>query len=302
MIQLPSGVDTIKLINDLRYFSWEACEILLYYSQILKDTNNKSNILKNYNVEDPVTIADLKVNETIIKRINEKYENISWDILSEENAKLESFNRKTSTDWLWVLDPLDGTKDFIQGTSHYAMHLALNHNNKPYIGIVLIPEKYELWIADGEKVWCERRDGSHVKINFSKSKKLQDMHLITSKNHNNETLKKLINKINFQGKTIMGSIGCKIASLLRGESDIYICLTLPGKSSPKDWDFAAPDAILKAAGGSITNLDNEDLSYGKDDFKQGGIIIASNNNRTHGNICSEIKEIIKRYDLYPIKS
>ncbi len=302
MIQLPSGVDTNKLINDLRYFSWEASEILLYYSQILKDTNNKSNILKNYNVEDPVTIADLKVNKTIIKRINEKYENISWDILSEENAKLEAFNRNTSTDWLWVLDPLDGTKDFIQGTSHYAMHLALNYNNKPYIGIVLIPEKDELWISEGEKVWCERRDGSHVKINFSKSKKLQDMHLITSKNHNNETLKKLINKINFQGKTIMGSIGCKIASLLRGESDIYICLTLPGKSSPKDWDFAAPDAILKAAGGSLTNLDNEDLSYGKDDFKQGGIIIASNNNLTHGNICSEIKEIIKRYDLYPLKS
>ena len=45
----------------------------------------------------------------------------------------------------------------------------------------------------------------------------------------------------------------------RGESDIYICLSLPGKSSPKDWDFAAPEAILKAAGGAITNLDNEEL-------------------------------------------
>ena len=45
----------------------------------------------------------------------------------------------------------------------------------------------------------------------------------------------------------MGSIGCKIASILRGENDIYICLSLPGKSSPKDWDFAAPEIILKAA-------------------------------------------------------
>ena len=60
----------------------------------------------------------------------------------------------------------------------------------------------------------------------------------------------------------MGSIGCKIASILRGESDIYICLSLPGKSSPKDWDFAAPEAILKTAGGSITNLNNEELVYG----------------------------------------
>ena len=59
----------------------------------------------------------------------------------------------------------------------------------------------------------------------------------------------------------MGSIGCKIASIIRGESNIYICLSLPGKSCPKDWDFAAPEAILKAAGGAITNLNNEELIY-----------------------------------------
>ena len=72
MIKLPSGLEIKSLIDDLRDFSWEACEILLYYSQILKDTNNKSNILKNANNDDPVTLADLKVNELIIKRINEK--------------------------------------------------------------------------------------------------------------------------------------------------------------------------------------------------------------------------------------
>ena len=98
----------------------------------------------------------------------------------------------------------------------------------------------------------------------------------------------------------MGSIGCKIASILKGESDLYICLSLPRRSSPKDWDFAAPEAILKAAGGAITNLNNEDLSYGKSNFEQGGIIVASNNHLFHGKICLEIKEIIKKYDLYPV--
>ena len=67
----------------------------------------------------------------------------------------------------------------------------------------------------------------------------------------------------------MGSIGCKIASIIRGESDIYISLSLPGKSSPKDWDFAAPEAILKAAGGSITNLDNEELTFTVKTIEQG---------------------------------
>ena len=97
----------------------------------------------------------------------------------------------------------------------------------------------------------------------------------------------------------MGSIGCKIASIIRGDSDIYISLSLPGKSAPKDWDFAAPEAILKASGGAITNINNEDLVYGRTDLKQSGIIIASNNKKNHERICSEVKEIIEEYDIYP---
>ena len=124
------------------------------------------------------------------------------------------------------------------------------------------------------------------------------MTLVTSKNHSNEVLRKLIQKINFSRVTIMGSIGCKIASIVNGESDIYICLSLPAKSSPKDWDFAAPDSILKAAGGAITNLDNQELSYGKGSFEQGGIIIATNDKKTHGSICFEIREIIKKNRIY----
>ena len=98
----------------------------------------------------------------------------------------------------------------------------------------------------------------------------------------------------------MGSIGCKIASIVRGESDIYISLSLPGKSSPKDWDFAAPESILNAAGGAITNLDNQELSYGKANFEQPGIIVATNHRETHGNICLEIKKIIERNGIYPL--
>ena len=87
MIKLPSGVDINNLIDDIRIFSWQAADILLYYSKLLEDSNDKKNILKNNNEDDPVTLADLKVNEIIIKRINEKYKNINWDILSEENVK-----------------------------------------------------------------------------------------------------------------------------------------------------------------------------------------------------------------------
>ena len=297
MLNLPSGIETKNLINDLRIFSWEASEILLYYTQILKDSNSKSNILKNNNMNDPVTLADIKVNELIIKRISQKYKNVSWEILSEENVKIDLINLDSNSNWRWILDPLDGTKDFIQGTGNYAMHLALNYKNKTYLGIVLIPEKDELWIADGDKVWCERKDKVKKNPYSLLNKSLREMVIVTSKNHGNDTLNNLIDKIGFKKVLIMGSIGCKIASILRGESDIYISLSLPGKSSPKDWDFAAPAAILKGAGGAITNLDNEELSYGGPNFEQRGIIVASNNNSTHGRICKEIKEVIKKYKI-----
>ena len=302
MIKLPSGIKIKVLINDLRILSWEVSDTLIYYSKILKDPNNKSNILKNNNLDDPVTLADLKVNEIIIKRINEKYRDVNWGILSEENAKTNSFNSYCSHDWMWVLDPLDGTKDFIQGTSNYAMHLALNYKSKPFIGIVLIPEKDELWIADGDKVWGEKRDGSIIKPNLSKNIILQEMTLVTSKNHRNTTLRNLIQKIHFKEVIIMGSIGCKIASILRGQSDIYICLSMPEGSSPKDWDFAAPEAILKAAGGAITNIYNEELVYGASNFQQGGIIVASNNRINQMKICSEIKQTLEKYNLYQVSS
>jgi 3'(2'), 5'-bisphosphate nucleotidase len=300
MTKLPFGVDINNLIDDIRIFSWQAADILLYYSKLLEDSDCKRNILRNDNEEDPVTLADLKVNEIIIKGINEKYKNINWDILSEENVKISSKVSDSNSDWIWVLDPLDGTKDFIQGTGNYAMHLALNFKQKPYIGFVLIPDKNQLWITDGKKTWFEKRDGTKYKPNILNNKNLKEMTLVTSKNHGNDVLRNLIQKINFRKVEIMGSIGCKIASIVRGESDIYICLSLPGKSSPKDWDFAAPESILKTAGGAITNLDNQNLSYGKVNFNQGGIIVATNNRKTHGNICCEIKNIIKKEDIYPI--
>ena len=119
------------------------------------------------------------------------------------------------------------------------------------------------------------------------------MSLVTSKNHRNKILKELIYKINFKKIIVMGSIGCKVASIIRGESDIYISLSLPGQSSPKDWDFASPEAILRAAGGAITTLDNEELKYNSENFEHPGIIIASNNKNNHRSVCKQVKEIVK---------
>ena len=300
MNKLPLGVDIKNLINDLRLISWEASDLLLYYSRVPKKLGNSDKIAGNNSNWDPVTVADLKVNELIISRIRESYKVTNWDLLSEENAKVSTKRLVFKTKWLWVIDPLDGTKDFIQGTGNYAMHLALNYKNKPFLGIVLLPDKNELWIANKENVWGEKRNGTRLNAVMKSKKSLKDMTLLTSKNHNNEMLHDLVQKLNFQETISMGSIGCKITSLIRGEGDIYITLSMPGKSAPKDWDFAAPEAILRSCGGAITNLENEDLIYNKKNFEQGGIIVASNNRKNHKNICMQIKEVIREYDIYPL--
>ena len=299
MTYLPDGVDINKLLDDLRISSWTACDILLNYSQIIINEQYDSNFIKVKNNNEPVTLADLEVHNIFINSFQNKYSDIDWEILSEETINNESINQKKDN-WVWILDPVDGTKDFIQGTNHFSVHFALIYKKKPLIGVVLIPSKNELWISNGENVWCENREGLIKNINLSNIKNLKDMTIVTSKNHRNELLKDLIQKINFKKSISMGSIGCKIASILRGEADLYLSLSLPGQSAPKDWDFAAPEVILRDAGGAITNIDNEDLSYLGVNFRQEGLIIASNNRNNHENICLEIKKIIKENNLYEL--
>ena len=83
MTYLPVGVDINNLIGDLRIWSWEVADVLLYYSSKLKNYEDKTKIIQNKNDQSPVTIADLKVDRIITKRIKDKYKEITWEILSE---------------------------------------------------------------------------------------------------------------------------------------------------------------------------------------------------------------------------
>ena len=297
MTNLSVDIDINNIIEVLRGLSWEVSDILLYYAQVLKVNSEKNNLIQSKLDGSPVTIADLKVNDLVFNLLKKKISNFSWGFLSEENHKVNFNKVGSNTNFLWVLDPLDGTKDFINGTGNYAMHLSLNFQNKPLLGVVLIPEKEELWIADGDKVWSEKKNGLKYKPNNLFKENLHDMTLVISKNHNNKVLKKLVSKLPVKDVISMGSVGCKISSIIKGESDFYISLSLPGKSAPKDWDFAAPEALLKCAGGSITNEKNEPLSYNKNNYLQSGLIIASGNRNNHENLCQIIKENIDNNNL-----
>jgi 3'(2'), 5'-bisphosphate nucleotidase len=190
-----------------------------------------------------------------------------------------------AAEWLWILDPLDGTKDFLQGTGEYAVHLALVHQQRPVLGVVLVPEREELWIGVvGDGTWCENRSGERTPVRFSERKVTNELTLVASRSHRDQRLEQLITALELGDSHAVGSVGCKVATILRGETDLYISLS--GKSAPKDWDMAAPEAVLLAAGGAFTHADGRELTYNTGDVRQAGCLIASHG-KAHATLCEK---------------
>ncbi len=287
---LPEGVELATLLDELRKVSWAAADVLMAYA---RGHEPPYGFPKSLTVEEggdgPVSAADMAVNELLISGLKDNLSYKEWDILSEETSKEKTFQGSHyKKNWCWIIDPLDGTKDFLQGSENYAVHIALVHKKKPKIGIVLIPERDELWIGIvGSGAWYENRNGNKNQISFSDREKLSELILVSSKNHQQTKLLNLISSLCFAKTKKLGSVGCKVASILRGEADVYISLS--GKTSPKDWDMAAPHALIEAAGGVFSHADGKNLIYQNPTYSQSGCLIASHG-KSHQKICQKAME------------
>jgi len=273
---LPAGVSREVLLTELRRLSWGAADILRAYARGEQPPHGFQKALSVDNGgEGPVSAADLAVNQWLLEGLSGAFPDAGWTLLSEETAKEQlTEGEPLPAEWLWILDPLDGTKDFLQGTGEYAVHLALVRGNRPVLGVVLLPEADELWIGlVGDDAWCEDREGKRSPVRFSERKELSDLLLVASRSHRDDRLETLIGELQLGGSKAVGSVGCKVATILRGETDLYISLS--GRSAPKDWDMAAPEAVLLAAGGRFTHADLGDLTYNTGDVRQAGCLIAS---------------------------
>ena len=273
---LPAGVSKEILLTELRRLSWGAADILRAYARGEQPPHGFQKALSVDNGgEGPVSAADLAVNQWLLEGLSGAFPDAGWTLLSEETAKEQlTEGEPLPAEWLWILDPLDGTKDFLQGTGEYAVHLALVRGNRPVLGVVLLPEADELWIGlVGDDAWCEDREGKRSPVRFSERKELSDLLLVASRSHRDDRLETLIGELQLGGSKAVGSVGCKVATILRGETDLYISLS--GRSAPKDWDMAAPEAVLLAAGGRFTHADLRDLTYNTGDVRQAGCLIAS---------------------------
>ena len=293
----PPGIEEKQLLADLRRLCWGAADILLAYGRGEQPPYGFPKALSvDEGGEGPVSAADLAVNQWLLDGLAQAYPDAGWTLLSEETAKEQlTAGEPLDAEWLWILDPLDGTKDFLQGTGEYAVHLALVHRGEAVLGVVLQPLLEDLWfglVPEG-RAWRENRAGEQQPAQLSSRQALSEMVLVASRNHRDQRLEQLLEALALGDTKAIGSVGGKVATILRGETDVYISLS--GKSAPKDWDMAAPEAVLKAAGGAFTHADGAPLRYNTGDVRQAGCLIASHG-VSHQELCERAAAAMARID------
>jgi 3'(2'), 5'-bisphosphate nucleotidase len=293
----PPGIEEKQLLADLRRLCWGAADILLAYGRGEQPPYGFPKALSvDEGGEGPVSAADLAVNQWLLDGLAQAYPDAGWTLLSEETAKEQlTAGEPLDAEWLWILDPLDGTKDFLQGTGEYAVHLALVHRGEAVLGVVLQPLLEDLWfglVPEG-RAWRENRAGEQQPAQLSSRQALSEMVLVASRNHRDQRLEQLLEALALGDTKAIGSVGGKVATILRGETDVYISLS--GKSAPKDWDMAAPEAVLKAAGGAFTHADGAALRYNTGDVRQAGCLIASHG-VSHQELCEKAAAAMARID------
>jgi len=294
---VPTGISADALLAELRRLCWGAADILLAYGRGEQPPYGFPRALSvDEGGEGPVSAADLAVNQWLLDGLAGAFADAPWTLLSEETAKEQlTPGVPLAAEWLWILDPLDGTKDFLQGTGEYAVHLALAHHGVPVLGVVLLPALEQLWfgLVPQGRAWCENRAGEQRPARLSSRRDLGELVLVASRNHRDQRLEQLLSALELGDTKAIGSVGGKVATILRGETDLYISLS--GKSAPKDWDMAAPEAVLRAAGGAFTHADGRALSYNNGDVRQAGCLIASHG-PTHAELCERAAAAMAQID------
>ena len=286
------GLEEILAIA--RSVGWGAADILRSY---YRGNSNAGDLEINEKQDGPVTAADVAANHYILEKLQAALGTEDFGYLSEETYKSlseEALTLLIQHPWVWIIDPLDGTRDFIDKTDEYAIHIALVHQGRPILAVVALPEAEKLYYATiGGGTFVETREGITTPVRVSKRDAIEDLSLVASRTHRGERFKQLLQQLPFKAQHYVGSVGCKIATIIEQQADVYISLS--GKSAPKDWDMAAPELILTEAGGLFTHFDGTSLRYNTGDVNQWGGLMASNGN-CHEALCSLASKILAQLD------
>ncbi|MBD6615866.1 3'(2'),5'-bisphosphate nucleotidase CysQ [Komarekiella sp. 'clone 1'] len=281
-------------MKDLQEILAIALDVGLGAANILRsyyhETAKNSNLDVQYKHNEPVTVADIAVSQYILESLQAALGNEDFAYISEETYQSQLGG--DTPEWVWIIDPLDGTRDFIEKTGDYAIHIALVNKTRPILAVVAVPEAEKLYYATkGGGTFVKTRDAS-ISLKVSSNKQVEDLTLVVSRSHRNERLNYLLQHLPCQNQKAVGSVGCKIATIVEQQADVYISLS--GKSAPKDWDIAAPELILTEAGGKFTHFDGTPLQYNTGDINQWGGLLASTSQH-HEVLCQEAERALAQF-------
>ena len=209
-----------------------------------------------------VTTGDIEVNKLITKKISNLTPNIK--IISEET----SYNKENKIlNDFWLIDPIDGTHGYINGKDEFTINAALILNKKPVGGIINAPGKRRLFYSFGPSNSFEINNGIKKKLTCKKRSKQNEINAISYSNNLKPEIIKLHKIYNVTNFTRMKS-SLKFCVIASGEYDFYAA-----EPRAQEWDIAAGHAILEHAGGIVTDFDENEINYGKKDFKNPSLIL-----------------------------
>jgi len=247
--------ETERIVNSL-------IDAFILSGNVSLDLRNKGLKKKIKSDNTPVTNGDIQVNDLLTKKITDLTPNIK--IISEEN--LINKENKNLKDF-WLIDPIDGTYDYINGKDEFTINAALILNKKPVAGIINAPDKNRLFYSFGLANSFELSNKSKTELACKKKSKDNEINAVAYSNNPKPEITAIYKKYNITNFTRMKS-SLKFCVIASGEFDFYAA-----EPRAYEWDIAAGHAILEHAGGIITDFDGSNINYGKKDFKNPSLIL-----------------------------
>ncbi|MBD1164980.1 3'(2'),5'-bisphosphate nucleotidase CysQ [Pelagibacterales bacterium SAG-MED13] len=251
---------------NIKYVVESLIKTFLYSGKVSLDLRKKGLNKKLKSDNTPVSNGDLEVNKILTEKIKTLTPNVP--IISEEAS--ENKSRRDLKNF-WLIDPIDGTYDYINNLDEFTINAGLIINNKPEAGLIFAPAKSRMFYSYGNKNSFEIINGKNVQLKGSRNFDKNKIKFISYSDKIKPEILKIYKKLNVKSHFRMKS-SLKFCVVATGEYDGYV-------AEPRacEWDIAAGHAILKHAGGEITDFDGNEIFYGKKDFKNPSLILKGKN-------------------------
>ncbi len=270
--------------------AWEeeraaARQIVIDAAEVVLDWHRRGVEVEWKGEDDPVTSADRAADDLILDRLRAEFPDDA--VLSEERRDDLS---RLEAERLWIVDPLDGTKDFVSGTGDFAVMVGLAVAGEAVVGAVCKPLDMKVWhAARGEGALLEVPGEAARQLRVSEVTDPADMRLVVTRSHRFALLEEVITTLGITRERPLGSVGLKVGALSMTDADLYVHMS-PGT---KEWDTCAPEVILSEAGGVMTDCFGERLPYNDRDVMRHRGVIASNG-RAHQQVIEALAPLARR--------